>query len=495
VLLLLPTLAMPLGQDQAAFFRGGRTMLEGGLLYADFIDVKPPLLYLLVGAGGMLFGSTEVGIRLFDLLWQSATLGLLLLLLRSRGATNAWLWWSAVIYATLYTTLGHAPTLQSETLFALPLTGTLLLVDRRSSWSRDLTLGLLCGVAFLLKYPLAIIGPACVLLFALRGDGIGSALVSMLRIGLGAALFIAAIVWPLAADPRFAPALGDVLNYLKVYASSVGWGMDAVVFGLKKTATFFGDNISILVCTAAILGLLASSRSLIQHAALLALFLGATIVLEGKFSPYHFSRLYLPLSIMAGMGMAAVVPHVSQLWSAGNALTRTTLAGAALILLLLSPLPRWGNLATLAVRRISNPAAFDGYLSRPEIPDLKYHDIRELREYLAGSLAPSDNVMLVSMAATPLLPFLPTRNVGPFADAHFMHGANIPNTWKQRALRQMEMANVVVVDTTDVCPLITMHPYTSWQAVQRDVSMMAVLDNMFERTDTVATFYIFRRMQ
>ena len=80
--LLLPILTFPVHTDQATFLRGGMALLEGGTLYVDFIDVKPPLVYMLYAIPAAVAGASEIGIRVFDLIWQSGALAMLLLALR-----------------------------------------------------------------------------------------------------------------------------------------------------------------------------------------------------------------------------------------------------------------------------------------------------------------------------------------------------------------------------------------------------------------------------
>jgi hypothetical protein len=69
-LLGLFQVAMPFSGDQALFTVGGRQLLDGSVFYRDFWDVKQPGIYLFYMAGGVLLGFTEVGIHLFEVLWN-----------------------------------------------------------------------------------------------------------------------------------------------------------------------------------------------------------------------------------------------------------------------------------------------------------------------------------------------------------------------------------------------------------------------------------------
>jgi hypothetical protein len=58
--------------DQALNTLMGRVIADGGAPYVDLWDLKHPGIFLFFAAGGALFGSTEIGIHLFELLWMLA---------------------------------------------------------------------------------------------------------------------------------------------------------------------------------------------------------------------------------------------------------------------------------------------------------------------------------------------------------------------------------------------------------------------------------------
>lgn len=72
VLVGLLNLPLPFHGDQALFNLGAVRMSEGGVLYRDFWDLKQPGIFFFYLAGGKLFGFTEVGIHLFELLYLVA---------------------------------------------------------------------------------------------------------------------------------------------------------------------------------------------------------------------------------------------------------------------------------------------------------------------------------------------------------------------------------------------------------------------------------------
>jgi hypothetical protein len=65
-------LPFPLRGDQAFFATAAIEISDGGGLYTDFWDVKQPGIFLFFVAAGTLFGYTEVGIHLFELIYWLA---------------------------------------------------------------------------------------------------------------------------------------------------------------------------------------------------------------------------------------------------------------------------------------------------------------------------------------------------------------------------------------------------------------------------------------
>lgn len=65
----LINLSIPFYGDQAFFLVGAKEMDEGLVLYRDFWDIKQPGIFFFYFFAGKLFGFTEVGIHLFELLY------------------------------------------------------------------------------------------------------------------------------------------------------------------------------------------------------------------------------------------------------------------------------------------------------------------------------------------------------------------------------------------------------------------------------------------
>jgi len=158
--LRLPTNVVPiLNVDEADFAVESGVLLDGGRPYIEFVEKKPPLIYLLYAGGLALVGRYNLpGLRLLMLAWVAASAWVLGAIARRLLGERAAL--LAVPGYAVAVSIGppldfHAA--NAETLFALPLllgTWLCLPVDGdtpRAQRRRLLASGALIGIASLIK--------------------------------------------------------------------------------------------------------------------------------------------------------------------------------------------------------------------------------------------------------------------------------------------------------------------------------------------------------
>jgi len=176
-------LPAPFTGDQALNMLMGRVVAHGGAPYVDLWDLKYPGVFLFFAAGGTLFGFTEIGIHLFELLWMLAlavavrlTAGMFL---RHRVAAAMA---PALTVGFYYAVAMNVHLTQTEGIVGLPLLLSLVFAAgaiRRGS-SRPVALsfasGLSAGFVALFKAPyvvLPMIFWALALVESRRAQGVG----------------------------------------------------------------------------------------------------------------------------------------------------------------------------------------------------------------------------------------------------------------------------------------------------------------------------------
>lgn len=149
-LLLLPTLFFPIHRDLATFALGGQIVSEGGTLYRDFWDNKPPAIYGFYALPALLFPSQAAGIYAFNLLATGVAAGCLAGLARRLGHAEAGLaaaaWLVVLQFEAGFVGLG-----QAETVANAPLLCAALGCAARPGWKGALLIGILAGIVVLFK--------------------------------------------------------------------------------------------------------------------------------------------------------------------------------------------------------------------------------------------------------------------------------------------------------------------------------------------------------
>jgi len=282
-------LAVPfLDLDEAAHLVGSWVWLGGGRLYTDFVDNKPPLLYLYYAFAQQLLGRGLPAVRLF-------TAGLTLPLTAyaasaffrhdRRGALAGFTY---LVYGASF--LAHDMlAVNTEVLLLLPATAAIALFrDEARSAARCAAAGALLGVASLLK------PQACLWLLALV-PGLGRAGLAALAAGFALPLFV---VWAsFALTGGASDLLYWTVEWNLAYAANPILPSEALLRAARSLLPFLAATAPLWWASWRGLRLLpATSRRLLAGlilSSLPAAFLGF------RFFPHYFVQLYVPLSLAA----------------------------------------------------------------------------------------------------------------------------------------------------------------------------------------------------
>ena len=147
-----------LDMDEAAHAVGSWTFMNGGLLYEDFINNKPPLLYVYYALAQILFGKGLISVHILTAL---AVVPLTAFAASAFFDHNRTGYVAGVLYLIFSASfLAHdMHSSNAEILMVLPGAWAIVLVRNQelaeSRW-RMLVSGLLFGIGFLLKYQIAL---------------------------------------------------------------------------------------------------------------------------------------------------------------------------------------------------------------------------------------------------------------------------------------------------------------------------------------------------
>lgn len=327
---------LAISDDEAIYQTMAREIADGGVMYRDVVDHKPPGLShtyaALVAVGG---GHSWFAVHLFALLVVAGTCvaltGIARRLLDDRLAP-----WPPLLYALASAAQQpvDALALNGELLMNLPAAVAVWLALRRT-WLSDLAAGICVGLAALSKYQAAVVLPAMLLLLDRRTRW------RMLLWGAGACL-------PLAG-------FGAWFAYRSALQEAAFWGLffnqhylaegPPLLFSLKRLSL---QGLGVILPSALLYGcgLLALSRlirrpwpAVRQGRWFLLAWAGACLFcvgLGGRFFGHYFLQLELPLALLAP-------PVLAPLWQRAPRTVGCMLAIPALVFSVLAAQPNWAR--------------------------------------------------------------------------------------------------------------------------------------------------------
>jgi Dolichyl-phosphate-mannose-protein mannosyltransferase len=313
-LLALPTLAYPIGWDQAVYGLAGRALLQHGWRYRQFLfDTKSPAIHALFALVYALAGNSMIALRLVDILILSAGAFLLFRLLeewipRPAASLGAVLYVFVSAYRDAFWSR-----LQPETVTEPLIFLALYLAARAAKQGRPrraFAAGALIGMVVAFKVTMAfVIFPAALLLLgARRSDRIRM----LATASAGGAASLGAFLLVCTPDHLLADFFRAQIDFVRFMYADRPPGITGLRAALEWIQSVPGWPLALLAA-AGLGGIIRSplNRALTVWAAAGA----ASVAAQGHYHVYHFSVLIPPLS-----GLAAASFH--QAWRRGN-LART----------------------------------------------------------------------------------------------------------------------------------------------------------------------------
>jgi 4-amino-4-deoxy-L-arabinose transferase-like glycosyltransferase len=297
--------------DESAHIVGSWEMLRGGLLYTDFVNNKPPLLYAYYAAAQLLFGRSLIGVHVFTAL---VTVPLTALAVSAffdhtrRGVVAAL---AFLVFGAAF--LGHdVLASNAEIAMMLPAAWAFVAVrdERRlASAPHAAACGLLLGIAALIKYQAGTWLPGIALVMAWAAWRRRSAVHA---VALPAAMAAAAIAPMVTTWAWFRARGGDAMLIYWTIGNNVAYTTRAIL-PREAGERFLSYAVPFALVTAplwwAAWRLRASDEPRARQVVMLTLVLCAipAAFLGLRFYPHYFVQLYAPLAIAAAPWLEAQV--------------------------------------------------------------------------------------------------------------------------------------------------------------------------------------------
>jgi hypothetical protein len=297
LVLALPTLAFPIGWDQAVYGLAGREILRHGFAYRQFIfDTKAPPIHFLFAFVEAFFGNSVFALRGLDVLILAAgALCLDRFILRYSSPAvarlGAWLYVLLACYRDAFWSR-----LQPETV-AEPLLFLALGFAARRGRGREgraLLAGLFLALCVALKITLLVmIAPIFYLLWQAPNSQRGR-LAVLCAVGFIGSAFLILVTW-LPGGLWKQVWLAHVDFTRLMYLDRPGWNLASLSPFVR-----WARRVGTVVVPLALVGLVRIRRSqLMRIVTVWCAAIAVSIVAQGHFHVYHFSPLIPPLSAAA----------------------------------------------------------------------------------------------------------------------------------------------------------------------------------------------------
>ena len=471
--------------DEADFVVEAGSLLEGGRPYVDFVEKKPPLIYVLFAAGMSLVGRYDLpALRLLLIPYLLLTaLFVSLIGRRLFGERQGLL--ALPLYAVAVS-VGppldmHA--VNAESLFLLPLAlGTwLALGGRPAHW---LAAGVAIACASLIKQQAGMQLPimAAFLVWQNRGRTRWQAPAALGAGFLATWLATAAVLRAIGSWDEFIYWTLTVNRYYIHNGNSLG---DAIGLLVRALMVLVSASPALWLFGIAGLPLALRRPNEAGHALTLLWFCGSCVPLSlgGRFFPHYFLQLFPPLVLLASNAAVALWDRTAR-WP----WTRTTLAAAVSSVLLVWPAVHWTRQGQ-DVERVSTPHAVPSarrladYIRQETAPDARIlvwgygSAIYFLSERRPATRFPYVTYLVGAVEATPSWwnPFQPSAPL------------QIPRAWDLLFEDLAKHPPELVVDTAAA------HYFAFWKfPPARYPRLQGYLDRGYDRTE-VAGFPVWRR--
>jgi hypothetical protein len=497
IIFLIPILYYPISCDLSIYISEGKLIADGGKIYSDLIDIKPPMFYYFYSLIYNLTGLNEFNIRIFDFIWQFFTLFALyfyvLKVFKDKFSAQILL----PIYSILYVSVGYIASMHTESFITLFLIRILLLENKEDRRILDLTLeALILGLITSMKFTFGIIYIAVIINdLLLLNDNFKSFAKKHFTIISISGIVIALSFLPLL-DKEIFSGFKNGTQYLSFYSALPHLSLSTLKMSLKTISIFFGDNFSLFYTFSLVVGLYSlvknssieidRKKSLIFISFLMLFF---SVLIERKLAVMHFVRIFGISSIIITFGIKYIFE--SGIFKNSNRRLKPFIAIIILGTLLFSPIPRALNLFQPVYYFYKSNEKFNQFYSDNLNIHLRTNFI-QIAEFINSKTTSKDSVIVISTGGNVINYFLKDCRKSAFTQSCFyLSEVNIQD-WSKKIELEMQSAKYLIIQDNDIHPMLTGNDFSSLENIKSKPNLNYILQNRFTLDTLMKPFHIYR---
>lgn len=497
-IILIPIIFFPFSGDQSIFALGGKMLFQGKALYSDYIDLKPPMVFIFYGFITLFADLNEFGFRLFEYVWQIFTLLLLFNISKKLFNQNV-AQFAVLIYSSLYTSMNFSQTLQPEgfmNLIVLLILHFHLKIKKNSF--HLIYIGLLIGFATSFKFTFGILLIIILIDEFFKRNTMQQFIKNKILILISMAFVFILSFLPLL-NSETSSGYSNVLQYLSFYSNYPPFSISLVKEGIIKLSVFFGDNYSILLLIATAFGILtyfddSKNKNSIVLLSLFVILLLFSVATEKKFHEYHFLRMFAPLSVLAAVGFTNIINKFKNSSKFDNS-AKLVFISFTILLILLSPLPRLFNIAKNTLTFFKDESVYNQIYEVENSSQILRSQYFEINNYFKQNIPSESLVILIATGSNQINALLyGNYRISSFSQSCFYFGKGAPSQWAEKFKNEYINADYLIVQNNDSNPLITGHNLSSFESINEDIFLNEILRNYFVKEFSTKNFLIFKKV-
>lgn len=499
--LVFPFFFLPFGFDYSIFFVGGKIIANGGKLFVDFIDIKPPLIYYFFAVLYILFDNNLFLYQVFNTIVLLAT-SILTFEVANSIFKNRWIALLAPVPMILFAASFNYNYIFEPELFLnfVLMISTFLLFKKKESLVVAIALGFLSGIAFGLKYTFGVILLPIIIYFynetnpPLRKKQI---LFSIIAFIITTALPFVVLFFQNWTFKGFA----NVVSFINYYQSTGFFSPKSLVRIPNNIEIILGVFYSLSFSIAFFYGvwntflswkkLNRQEQSWHSFLLLCFFFLFFSIVVEHQFLNYHFLRLASILSIYSGYGIYLVFTELPKF---PRTIRSFLILALSFIFVFYTPIPRYIRTLIPTYYFFTNKEKYIDYFENKSTAHTLLRQHTTIATLVNQNLTADDTVVIVGGAAQ-IYTMLKDCKFSAFPTSVFVLSRfKKPKEWEERFLRELNTAKYLIVQDYDHTHFFG-EEVSSWEAFNRNPIYKNILEQRYELVLKTFSFYVYRKKE
>lgn len=509
-LLLLPLVFFPISLDLSIFATAGKVIADGGKIYVDYVDVKPPLVYYLFAMVYKIFSWETFYLRLTDYIWQMATIISIIFVSKRIFSGKYTPAISAIIYAISFVSMNFENVTQCEGFIALPIVWSIYLFVEKQQFSKYHYLnGALAGIITGMKYSFGIILIPFALFDILNTKNYKELFKTIERQAIGFLMAFSLVSLPFI-DVDVRHGFSNLMQYLSFYADNPPLTSSFAIYSLKVIGGFFGTKYSLLLTIAAFFSIYsiiknnskeetginysiqAKEKRFLLISLLIILFFLLSVFLERKYYFYHYLRFYLPLTLLSATGIEFAIKEIFS-DKRKKHINIIITSGLLAFALFFGPFARYFNYSLAPYYYFNDKEKYHRIFDRPYLIGEIINEQRQVADYLKRNVKPSEKVLVMSIESNPLYQMADIKRVSKFALSSMYFGAGAPEDWKKDIFTELKSSDWLVIQVKLRQSTFNGHNRTAMESLVSRKEMYAYFLENFEVCDSKTSLHIFKR--